>query len=40
MNIFAGQKQTPRLGKTFWLPKETSRGEDGLGVWDWLLHIH
>ena len=23
---------------TRWVPKEQSPGQEGLGVWDWLLH--
>ena len=35
MNLFAEQKKTHGLGKTYgWLPKGTSCGGDGLGVWD------
>ena len=39
MNLFAEQKQTHRLWKTYDYQKgQVGEGRDGLGVWDWHMH--
>ena len=38
MNLFAEQQQAHRLQKLT-VPKGTGGGRDGLGVWDWHMHI-
>ena len=38
MNLFAEQKQTHRVRKTYGYQSEQVVGEGEIGVWDWHMH--